>query len=113
MRIRIHELAKRYNMEGKDLLALLKERGYVTADTKSVSSTVSNIYAEEIEKELGSRVTPSSASAAEAAPTPAAVAEPTVTAGAAPESATVRIPSNVRVKTAADIAREREVVAAA
>ena len=39
MSIRIHELAKRYNMEGKDLLALLKERGWVSADTKSVSST--------------------------------------------------------------------------
>jgi translation initiation factor IF-2 len=41
MSIRIHELAKKHNMEGRDMLALLKERGYVAADTKSVSSTVS------------------------------------------------------------------------
>ena len=39
MSVRIHELAKRINMEGKDLLALLTERGYIAADTKSVSST--------------------------------------------------------------------------
>ena len=50
MSIRIHELAKKYNMEGRDMLALLKERGYVAADTKSVSSTLSKIYVEEIEK---------------------------------------------------------------
>ena len=37
------------------MLALLKERGYVAADTKSVSSTVSKIYIEEIEKELASK----------------------------------------------------------
>ena len=58
MSTRIHELAKLYNMEGKDLLTLLKERGYVAADTKSVSSTVSKIYLDEIEKELGVRKTP-------------------------------------------------------
>ena len=39
MSIRIHELAKRYTMESKDMLSLLKERGWVAADTKSVSST--------------------------------------------------------------------------
>ena len=55
MSLRIHELAKRHNMEGKDMLALLKERGYVSADTKSVSSTVANIYIEEIEKELAAK----------------------------------------------------------
>ena len=37
------------------MLALLKERGYVAADTKSVSSTVSKIYIEEIEKELAQK----------------------------------------------------------
>ena len=42
-------------MEGKDILALLKERGYVAADTKSVSSTVSKIYLEEIEKEFAAK----------------------------------------------------------
>ena len=52
MSTRIHELAKKHNMEGRDMLALLKQRGYVAADTKSVSSTVSKIYIEEIEKEF-------------------------------------------------------------
>ena len=52
MSIRIHELAKRHNMEGKDMLALLKQRGYVSADTKSVSSTVNKIYEEEVDKEF-------------------------------------------------------------
>ena len=55
MSIRIHELAKRHNMEGKDMLALLKARGYVAADTKSVSSTLSKIYEEEIEKEFAAK----------------------------------------------------------
>ncbi|MGH7995348.1 MAG: hypothetical protein ACREFX_03250, partial [Opitutaceae bacterium] len=61
MSTRIHELAKRFNMEGKDMLALLKERGYVAADTRSVSSTVSKIYVEELEKELASRDVPAEA----------------------------------------------------
>ncbi len=34
MSIRIHELAKRHNMEAKEMLALLKERGYVSPETK-------------------------------------------------------------------------------
>ena len=55
MSIRIHELAKRHNMEGKDMLSLLKERGYVSADTKSVSSTVSKIYEQEIDKEFAAK----------------------------------------------------------
>ena len=58
MSIRIHELAKRIGMDGKDMLALLKQRSYVAADTKSVSSTVANIYVEEIEKEFGVKVSP-------------------------------------------------------
>ena len=37
------------------LVALLKERGYVAADTKSVSSTVSKIYIEEIAYEAEKR----------------------------------------------------------
>ena len=68
MSVRIHELAKRINMEGKDLLALLIERGYVAADTKSVSSTVSKIYVEEVEKEFGARIAPSPAAPPPVAP---------------------------------------------
>jgi translation initiation factor IF-2 len=105
MSIRIHELARRHNMEGRDMLALLKERGYVAADTKSVSSTVSKIYIEEIEKEFASKTAPSSAPAETAA----------VAADAAParaeEALQARAPAGIFVKTAQDVARERETVA--
>ena len=113
MSLRIHELAKRINMEGKELLALLKARNWVAADTKSVSSTVSKIYIEEIEKEFASKIAESAAAAAaenarashvvEQAPIPEAVNVP-------PKVST---PSGVFVKSKQDIDREREVAAAA
>jgi translation initiation factor IF-2 len=113
MSLRIHELAKRHNMEGKDMLALLKQRGYVSADTKSVSSTVSKIYIEEIEKEFAEKA----ASAATAAPAPAPAAVPTP-APAAPvaesdEAPRVRLPQGAFVKTKQDVDREKEAAAAA
>src|SRR5580704_5606943 len=101
MSIRIHELAKRFNMEGKDMLALLKERGYVAADTKSVSSTVSKIYVEEIEKEF----------AAKAPPVAVALAAPPPPPAPAVEAPKPRMPAGIFVKTAQDVARERETVA--
>jgi translation initiation factor IF-2 len=99
MSIRIHELAKKHNMEGREMLALLKERGYIAADTKSVSSTVSKIYVEEIEKEFAAKAAPAHAAAAvepPAAPAPAA------------EPPKPRMPAGIFVKTAQDVARERE-----
>jgi translation initiation factor IF-2 len=90
MSIRIHELAKRHNMEAKEMLALLKERGFVSADTKSVSSTLNKIYEEEIEKEFAAK-------APAAAPAP--IAEPV--AAVAP----LKVPT---VKSADEVARERE-----
>jgi len=114
MSIRIHELAKRHNMEGKDMLALLKERGYVSADTKSVSSTISNIYVEEIDKEFAAKTAaqvdaPSIASAPAVAPAPTSPAVDEV------ESAvpTVRVPAGAFVKTKEDVTREREAAAVA
>src|SRR5277367_4312161 len=101
MSIRIHELAKKHNMEGRDMLALLKERGYVAADTKSVSSTVSKIYIEEIDKEFAAK-------APAAAPVAVAVAEAPAPAA---ESAPARSPVGMFVKTAQDVAREKETVA--
>ncbi len=103
MSTRIHELAKQYNKEAKEMLAILKERGYVSADTKSVSSTVSKIYFDEIEKEFGAKV-------AAPAPAPAPVASSEVVAN---EPSQVRIPAGVFVKSTQDIAREKEVAAAA
>ncbi|HXN34768.1 MAG TPA: translation initiation factor IF-2, partial [Opitutaceae bacterium] len=95
MSTRIHELAKKHNMEGREMLALLKERGYVAADTKSVSSTVSKIYIEEIDKEFASKAAP--------APAMAAPASPAAKAEEAPHS---RAPAGIFVKTAQDVARE-------
>ena len=112
MSIRIHELAKRYNMEGKDLLALLKERGWVSADTKSVSSTLSKIYTEEIEKEFGAK-------AAVASPAPAAAEQHAAgngtvsTAVETAEAPKPRSPAGAFVKSSDDIVREREAAAAA
>ena len=102
MSTRIHEIAKQYNQEPKSLLAWLKERGYVSADTKSVSSTVSKIYFDEIEKEFGAKVAPV------AAPEPVA---PVV--ASAPEASKVKIPAGVFVKSTQDVAREKEVAAQA
>src|SRR6185295_10849586 len=101
MSLRIHELAKRINMEGKELLALLKERGWVSADTKSVSSTVSKIYIEEIEKEFASKIS---------AATPAPEAKPAPAPEPAAAPAKMVIPS---VKSKVDIDREKEAAAAA
>ncbi|MFN5560478.1 MAG: translation initiation factor IF-2, partial [Opitutaceae bacterium] len=98
MSIRIHELAKRYNMEGKEMLALLKERGYVSADTRSVSSTVSKIYEEEVAKEFAAKA---AAAAPAPAPTPAA-------APATGEAPGVKLPVGVFVKSKDDVVRERE-----
>src|ERR1039458_7085357 len=92
------------------MLTLLKERGWVAADTKSVSSTVSKIYQEEIEKEFGAKVShavsagPTGAPAAPAEPAAAAASEVRIPAGA---------PAGAFAKTAEDIARTRNAVAKA
>jgi len=101
MSTRIHELAKQYNQEPKELLAWLKERGFVSADTKSVSSTVSKIYFDELEIAFGKKP--------EAAPVvvPAAPAVP-----APAEASKVNIPAGVFVKSTQDIVREKEAAAA-
>ena len=99
MSSRIHEIAKQYNVEPKGMLSWLKEQGYVAADTKSVSSTVSKIYYDEIEKKYGKPAAP-----AAPAPAPAPVA---------PEATALKLPAGVFVKSAADIVREKEEVAKA
>jgi len=93
MSIRIHEFAKRYNMEGKDMLALLKELKFVSADTKSVSSTLSSIYMEEFEKYM-------------AAKSPAAVA-PVAPVEPPAASALPSAPKVPMVKSMDDVVRER------
>jgi translation initiation factor IF-2 len=110
MSLRIHELAKRHNMEGKDMLSLLKERGYVSADTKSVSSTVSKIYIEEIEKEFAAKA--AAAPTAVAVETPPAEPVPAVSVPS-DEAPRLRMPPGAFVKTKEDVDREKEVAAAA
>ncbi len=105
MSVRIHELAKRVNMEGKDLLALLTQRGYVAADTKSVSSTVSKIYVEEIEKEFGVKPVALAPAAPPAAPAPPAEVPAPAEAAAGPKA---RMPIGAFVRTAQDVARDKE-----
>jgi len=106
MSTRIHELAKQYNQDSKALLSWLKERGYVSAETKSVASTVSKIYFDEIEMEFGLKaVVPPVVSSP--------VLTPTAQIAAANEPSRVNIPAGVFVKSTQDIAREKEAVAVA
>jgi translation initiation factor IF-2 len=105
MSIRIHELAKKLSMDNKDLMALLKERGY---PAKSVSSTVDNITAEALEQELAAK-NPAPAPAAPETP----AAEPASTPATVLEPAKVRLPAGVFVKSAQDIQREKEEAAKA
>ena len=105
MSIRIHELAKKLSMDNKDLMALLKDRGY---PAKSVSSTVDNITAEALETELAAKkpaeVAPAAIEPVEAAPaTPSPVIEP----------GKVKLPAGVFVKSAQDIVREKDEAAKA
>ena len=96
------------------MLALLKQRGYVSADTKSVSSTVSKIYIEEIEKEFAAKAA-AEAAKAEPAPAPAAAPAPETvsTAAAVDTTPKVRLPAGAFVKTKEDVDREKEAAAAA
>ena len=98
MSSRIHEIAKQYNVEPKDMLGWLKEQGYVSADTRSVSSTVSKIYYDEIEKKYGKPTTEAAVAVAIAAP------EPEV------EQPKLKLPPGVFVKSADDVVREKEEV---
>ena len=100
MSARIHEIAKQYNVEPKDMLSWLKEQGYIAADTKSVSSTVSKIYYDEIEKKYGK-------------PAPAPVVEAPAAAPVVAEEPKLRLPAGVFVKSAQDIVREKEEAAKA
>ncbi|HRG56114.1 MAG TPA: translation initiation factor IF-2, partial [Lacunisphaera sp.] len=102
MSSRIHEIAKQYNIEPKEMLSWLKEQGFVAADTKSVSSTVSKIYYDEIAKKYAKPV--------EVPVAPAAVPTPAQVAAEPPQ---VKLPAGVFVKSAADIAREKEEAAKA
>ena len=97
MSVRIHQLSKDIGMENKELLELLKSRGF---EVKSASSTIDNISADAIREEFAKSADDST----EAAEAPEAAEE---------KPAAPQIPAGAFVKSAEDIQREREEKAAA
>ena len=90
MSVRIHQLSKDIGMENKELIALLKSRGY---EVKSASSTVDNISADALREEF----------AAQAPQAQLVEAETATEAPVAP-----KLPEGAFVKSAADIEREHQ-----
>ena len=86
MSVRIHQLSKDLGMENKELIGLLKSRGY---EVKSASSTVDNISAEALREEFAAQASQP--------------AEPEPEAPVAP-----KLPEGAFVKSAADIDREHQ-----
>lgn len=98
MSVRIHQLSKDIGMENKELIALLRSRGF---EVKSASSTIDNISADAIREEY-------------AKPAEDASEETDSGAEAEPEKpAAPQIPAGAFVKSAEDIQREREAKLAA
>ena len=54
MSVRIHQLSKQIGMENKDLIDLLRSRGF---EVKSPSSTIDNISAESLVEEFAPKKT--------------------------------------------------------
>jgi len=100
MSVRIHELAKRIDMENKQLLALLKERGF---EVKTASSAIDPISADAIEKEFLAKRAQSGVTEAKAQQPEAPPAKPLP----------VKPPQGAFVKSAADIEREHAAAEAA
>ena len=98
MSVRIHQLSKQIGMDNKELIELLRARGY---EVKSASSTVDNISAESLVEEFGSKET--------ADPSPTENKSETEI----PKAKGPVMPEGVIVKSKADIEREREARAAA
>jgi translation initiation factor IF-2 len=91
MSVRIHQLSKQIGMENKELIELLKSRGY---EVKSASSTVDNISAASLVEEFGPKET--EAEPVQEEPKPATPVKGPI------------LPAGVIVKSKADIERERE-----
>ncbi len=104
MSIRIHELATKIGKPNKELMALLRERKIIGEKVTSPSSTIANLYADEIAKEFGVSLDapPPAAPAAEPEPAPASAPE----AEPAPASKVV-LPAGVFVKSKDDLVREK------
>ena len=107
MSVRIHQLSKEIGMENKELIELLKSRGY---EVKSASSTVDNISADALRDEFAAQ-----APQASQVPEPQAAEADTGEAdtGEAEEPSAAKLLAGAFVKSAADIQREHEEKAAA
>ncbi len=102
MSVRIHEIAKQHNVEPKEMLSWLRQQGFVSADTKSVSSTVSKIYYDEISKKFGALVPVDDGSS------PETLVSDLHSKPAEEEKPKIKLPAGVFVKSADDVARERK-----
>ncbi|MDA1067151.1 MAG: translation initiation factor IF-2 [Verrucomicrobia bacterium] len=98
MSVRIHEISKQTGVSNKEIVDLLKERGYAVS---TASSGIDPISAESLIEELG-RVKEPETEAAAPEPTPAAKeSKPELKAQSAP-------PLSAFVRSKADIEREKE-----
>lgn len=92
MSVRIYEISRELDMENKEVMDILRSRGY---EVKSASSTIDNISAEAFIDEHRKKAT--EAMPAPVAPTPEPVSAPKP-----------NIPAGAIVKTRADLDRERQ-----
>jgi translation initiation factor IF-2 len=98
MSVRIHQLSKQIGMENKELIELLRSRGF---EVKSASSTVDNISAESLVEEFAKK-----SPEPEAVVSDAASEEPTEEKETSMPEAS--LPKGSIVKSAEDVKQERE-----
>lgn len=98
MSVRIHQLSKQIGMENKELIELLRSRGF---EVKSASSTVDNISAESLVEEFAKK-----SPEPEAVVSDAASEEPTEEKETSMPEAS--LPKGSIVKSAEDVRQERE-----
>ena len=112
MSIRIHQLSKKIGIENKELLSLLQERGF---NVTSASSTIDNISADALVDEFEAKANEEAKKAEEAAKA-SDRSEATGANGGAPapkEATGPRLPPGVFVKSAEQVAKEKEEALAA
>jgi len=98
MSVRIYEISRELEMENKEVMDILRKRGY---EVKSASSTIDNISAEAFIDEFKTKGDPAAEEATDAAPP----AEEVAVQPAAPPKP--NIPSGAIVKSKEDLERER------
>lgn len=96
MSVRIFELSKKTGMTNNELLALLKERGFIV---KTASSTVDNISAESLVEEFGQEPEKSE---------PTKELEKSLASPPPPDIPKPALPPGIFVKSRADVERERK-----